>query len=1112
MSTQTLRDPVFLLFSRLLIASAVFFSAVLPLSAADEKNTGAADKTASATVITIENARSTSYEKDKETGDDCIVLEGSVKISVQKGNTKTTISAEHVRYDRKTEMMYATGSVSMQQTGSASGNDNATASSLLFNTATLEGVFDNGRVVQTQSDSLNLPSGSTLIVASDIFGRSESNTIAFKDGSLTFCDDPNPHWKIKSSRIWLLPGGEFAFLNALLFVGSVPIMYFPAFYYPKDELIFHPVFGYREREGYFVQTTSYVLGRKPLDAATTTTSTDDSDSTEKIKALFNFMKPSSLKKQKLEGLVLHNLDDNYSGDTSNYLKIMGDWYSNLGIMAGFDGVYKPKKYVTDIELSAKLGFSNTIFQDGSSYMPTAPSGKTYKDSSNLLGVELPFRYGANLKFTLSKPFSLTLAIPLYSDPYFSNDFIDRTETMDWISYLTETAAGTDDDDTVSEISSFSWTLNGSYSVPLASFIKPYISTLSATLNSSLVFTSLTNTKITGDTADTDGWKSYTPERKFYYPSQITPATANITWSGTLLTLPVPATPVKAATPPQFSVPLAVPDEIASAEDVKKEEAEKSTADTSEVPESGKTADSDNGTKSDGETNDSEQPLSPDALPSIAFSPIKGDSVAGLVYTLGYSVKPYYTSQIAYASTNLTQPEDFQWDNRKSDMYIVKVPITLSSSASYGGSFLSMTNNFDFSPVFQGHPYISTDTASGGYTEESAKSLRATDYAATKRDLTNSNSASFKPLCYLEHFKDTGVTYRNTIKIIRTNFIGDGDNPEWEYLTTDWDDNESITEHALDFTFAANEINSKFAQSLTLTTKLPPQVDEYYGTLNLKFPYTVFTLESGFAQTSVTDSTWIKKPLKQALSLSLFSDKLKFTESYNYNLEDNNSDSMKLALSWNSLQAAYTMSYTTGYDWDDTNGWTIRSGEEFLPYSFSLAWAPAQKKWYTWKNRISFSSSLSTSVVADLLRPTNSYFLFNPSISFAVNEFLTFTFSSSSKNSVLYRYFQSMLGDEGRVPGEENMFTDLFNSFRFDDESLRKSSGFKLKSLNFTLTHELHDWDFKTVFKLEPRYVTPSSGAPYYDFSPYVTISLLWRPMDSMKTEIVDDYGDWELNP
>ena len=222
------------------------------------------------TIISIDSAQKSEYKKDPETGDDIIVLNGGVSISVTRGGTKTVITADSVNYDRKTEMLYATGSVTLKSSGGGStGGQDVTANSLLFNTSTLEGVFDNGRAVQTQSDAINLPSGSTLIVASNIFGRDSSSTIAFKDGVLTFCDNPNPHWKISATRIWLLPGGEFAFFNAILFVGHIPLAYFPAFYYPKDELIFNPVFGYSDRTGYFMQSTTYILGRKPLQSSTT---------------------------------------------------------------------------------------------------------------------------------------------------------------------------------------------------------------------------------------------------------------------------------------------------------------------------------------------------------------------------------------------------------------------------------------------------------------------------------------------------------------------------------------------------------------------------------------------------------------------------------------------------------------------------------------------------------------------------------------------------------------------------------------------------------------------------------------------------------------------------
>ena len=53
-------------------------------------------------------------------------------------------------------MLYAEGNVAITMKGGSSGNDTATANSLLLNTSTLEGVFDGGRIVQTQSDALSL--------------------------------------------------------------------------------------------------------------------------------------------------------------------------------------------------------------------------------------------------------------------------------------------------------------------------------------------------------------------------------------------------------------------------------------------------------------------------------------------------------------------------------------------------------------------------------------------------------------------------------------------------------------------------------------------------------------------------------------------------------------------------------------------------------------------------------------------------------------------------------------------------------------------------------------------------------------------------------------------
>ena len=101
----------------------------------------------------------------------------------------------------------------------------------------------------------------------------------------------------------------------------------------------------------------------------------------------------------------------------------------------------------------------------------------------------------------------------------------------------------------------------------------------------------------------------------------------------------------------------------------------------------------------------------------------------------------------------------------------------------------------------------------------------------------------------------------------------------------------------------------------------------------------------------------------------------------------------------------------------------------------------------------------------------------------------------------------------------HQFVDLFNSFAFwgdgafydSDQTLRKSSGFKLKNLKVTVKHDLHDWDFSASLAVTPRLIN-TGGRREYNFDPYVTVSIVWKPMSGIKTEIVDEYGEVKLNP
>lgn len=1041
------------------------------------------------TTITIKNARQTNYSKDEKTGNDSIILEGDVQLSVQKGNNISEISANKIIYDRKTEMIYADGNVEITTKSSSSGGETTTASSLLLNTSTLEGVFDDGRVVQTKSDALQLPSGSTLIVFSDIFGKSESNVIAFKNSSLTFCDEPDPHWHIDASRTWLLPGGEFAFLNALLYVGPIPVLYFPAFYFPKDELIFNPVFGYSTRGGTFIQNTFYLYGRKPLDSSSS--SSDESDAgKESLRAVYNFIKPSVLKEQERQGLILHNLDDDFTGDTTYYLKTMLDWYSKLGFMVGLDGNLNPNKdYVSKLAFNLRIGFGNHDKE---------------KDKSSFMGFELPFRYGGNLDFALSKPFKISLSLPIYSDPLFYADYGERQESMDWISFLT---SGTDDDDDIeNSISSFTWKLSSSYSPILPNLIKPYVSSFSVSLNSSVGISSKINSS---------------RDNSFYYPSQVTPISATMSLSGTIFEYPKKS--YSKSSNPKYAFNLAKPDELKTDSQLQKEteelekklkaEAEKKAAE--DLLENGDVVEETEIIQEVViEANEIDEIKKFEVvMPQIDVSKTSSTLPSGFSYKLGYSANANFVSQINYDSSKLQDSKDFDWKNRKSSMYSMKSPIALTSNLNYGGNFFSVTNKISWEPVWQGHPYINEKEN----VASSINSLKLADYKAEGQNIVNNNSISFKPFYYLPAFKDTGISYNTNLRLFRRKFLSDDpENPEWENLLFDKDDKDSFTVHTLNLTLASNQLNNKLKQSLVVSATLPPQDIKYGFNLNFVFPY--ITTAFNFSVQDKNESETIKEfkwnPFQQSLTMSLFNSKLKISESLNYNIDEKYWDSLKLTLNWDKFSFSYVMDYTTVVyfvDEENNKGWITSDEEKFQPYSLSFSYIPSTKTFYYWKNRISVAPGLNFSVVTDLIRPTNSYLVFSPSLSFKLNEFLTLTFSSTSRNSVLYRYFQSMLGHPGRVPGETNPFIDLIDSFRFDDRSKREASGYKIKSFNLDINHELHDWKFNMKLKIEPRLIT-KNGRKNYDFSPYLSIGVIWNPMESMKTEIVDEYGEWQLNP
>jgi hypothetical protein len=186
------------------------------------------------------------------------------------------------------------------------------------------------------------------------------------------------------------------------------------------------------------------------------------------------------------------------------------------------------------------------------------------------------------------------------------------------------------------------------------------------------------------------------------------------------------------------------------------------------------------------------------------------------------------------------------------------------------------------------------------------------------------------------------------------------------------------------------------------------------------------------------------------------------------------------------------------------GWVERDEEQrLLPSTFKLAFAKSTSMQGLWNNRLKFSFNTSASLNLNLQRYTNSNFLFSLGFTLGINNFLDLSFSANSENAYIYRYMKDLpffRDADIYIPEgpQNNLFLDLVNSFRFDDESLRRSSGFKMKGFSIGATHHLGDWTAKLDWSMVPE---RASGSNQYEINNKVSFSVRWIPINEIKSEI-----------
>jgi hypothetical protein len=1018
-------------------------------------------------IITIESARSTEYFKLEVVDEDYARLSGDVRLSLKDGDAVHRISAREILFNRTRNILTAGGGVEYIKETEGS-TETFRGENITVNLDNWESVFLDGISERTlQSD------GTTYRFSGTVITRNDEEVMILSKASISNASNKEAIWSLNASRVWLLPGSDFAIFNAVLKVGEIPVLYIPFFYYPADEVIFHPVIGFRSREGNFVQTTTYLLGRPKAN------STSQS-------SLTRILGNSSDMEKKREGLFLRSTGKKVRDTSTTSLKVMLDYYANLGAYMGIDLTTPKWGILNAVDLSLGMGFTRTVTQLGSGdYTPFAPDydGSSDWNRANLFSRDVPFRYRFKTNSSLGGRYgSLSWNFPFYSDPWVDKDFLNRAEEMDWINMIQQGAAAFEDPATASqgELSAYQWQLSGQFT-PSVSFLNPYISTLSiSSFSSTVAFKT-----IYLNTAD-PSYKKDSPSRAFFAPDRFTIYNITGSISGTPLKLGVTQTAQGTAK-----------GQGAEAEDPLKhigvprspwESPAASTSGGSEVTDT----------------------LRPPALSQRFDAPRFGSAN----FSIDYRLSPTSSSELQFRSDpqHWKQYSDVDWSEVQSILTTIGGDAGTTFNLNHSDGFYSNAVTFSGNGAWRQYNYINeeaeayTTTPTSGIPDPAKISgAKEQQYRQSFFSTSYGYTGTIRPLFRSGVWGQSNVQYSFKGLLAKSNFTGTGIDPEWETIFGAWE-KEKIDTHQLSANLSATIMEKQ--QNFTLSANLPPLDAAISGNATFRVWISetnvhMRVLNPGEDDRRKLEPFYTTETLRFGNAGSLVHYMVLDTE-----LREFTTITSTLNL-WG-FGMAYTATRMQGYEFVSGAGWGQAGDPTLQSRDFTLTYNRTFAKKDLWKNRLNFSLNLNTRLFFDLQRYTSSSFSFSLGFTLGISGFLTLSLSATTENSVIFRYFNNLpmfddlppeLRDRSGDPEQYNIFLDLINSFRFDDEGRRRSSGFKMKSFNLSATHHLGDWNAILSVGMSPYL---PANAFRYEINTEIAFLVQWVPLSEIKSDVKYD--------
>jgi len=1032
-------------------------------------------------LITIESATTTEYFTLEVVNEEYARFRGNVIISLRDGNTVHRISAGEILFNRTRNVLTASGRVEYIR---EEGNTIETfqGDSITINLDNWAGIFIDGiseRTIEGRPTAYRF--------AGTIISRDAEGATLLRNAEITNPASEEVFWSISASKLWLLPGHDFAILNAVLRVGNIPVFYIPFFFFPADQIVFRPVLGFRSREGTFFQTTTYILGRPRTETIMESS----------IAMIFGGAGDDM--ETRREGIFLRTTGERRQDTDEVRLSILFDTYVNLGVYLGTELALPSRGPWGETTISAGLGLTRNIYPMANTNTPFPNfDGVSEWNRSMFFSEDVPLRYRFRLTGSYQVRYgSLSWEFPFYSDPFVDRDFMRRPQPRDWFSMLREAAEGAEEDpDADTFLPSYEWRLSGSFNFPLAQ-LRPAITTLSiSNISSSLLFGTRDSRRYLADL--NNPLTPPNPGMRFFFPQRFTMYSLSVTMAGTPFTF--------GAAPPRHISPMPAQEApgIALLPDL--------PISPWETPPDAGAA---------GMVPGEEHHFSPPALAQTFHL----RTVAGPRLSIDYRLTPTTAAEMQFRSSqaNWEEQEDIDWGQISSILSRFRTDGNLGFVVDHaGGGAYTIALRFFGTGAWQGYMFLNEDAEEFAFIsgpnigQPDPDRIRAAQDRAARETLFTSSwdfSTTVRPFFQSEVWGNTDLRYNVQGLLARNTFDTAARDRSWEMGS--WD-SDNINRHQLRANVAANVRDHH--QNIIITTELPPTVEIASADA---------TFRKWISETNIR--TRVREPWDDDLreferiyvtETLRFTPRTNFQQQIVFDPERNQYTTLISRLNIFGFSASYSVLYAR--PWNFNQNFYVGSGLELWeqspyarlePHEFRLGYDTTFRRENLWGRRLAFSVRFDTNMTFDLQRYTSSRLDFGMTITTHITNFLDFSFSTVSENAVMFRYFQnsrffSAPPDDIYRGQETNFFVDLANSFRFDDPELRRSSGFNLRSINFSLLHHLGDWNARLTIHSTPQLDRTDITRPMYRFRNDISFLVQWVPIGEIRTQI--DYSQNRL--